>query len=335
MAADCGSGPGREGRHPARTVLVLGGSGFIGRHAVAVLATRDCRVVIGSRYPARIGRQLRPPARQCARLKVRFEDLCGARDWSGLLEGVDVVLNCVGILRPRGRETYERVHHLAPAALAAACRERNCRLIHVSALGLEAPSRSGFSSSKSDGERAIRASGADWYLVRPSLLDGEGGYGAKWLRRIARWRIHPVPADAVGRIAVLDARDLGEALAELALCPVIVGGEAEDREFDLGGLQARDLGEHLAALRRMWSARPAWRLPIPGVLARLGSHVCDLLHVTPYSFGHWELLRRDNCPARNRLPELLGRAPRQVGAARLRISLPPSVHRASTLPDAG
>ena len=37
-----------------------------------------------------------------------------------------------------------------------------------------------------------------------------------------------------------------------------------------------------------------------------------LLHLTPFSFGHWELLRRDNLPSRNALPELLGRAPHPV-----------------------
>jgi NADH dehydrogenase len=202
---------------------------------------------------------------------------------------------------------------VTPAALAAACRARGCRLVHVSALGLDAASRSGFLRSKRAGETALRASEADWYIVRPSLLDGAGGFGASWLRRVARWPVHPLPADATGRIAVLDVSDLGEALAELALRPPAVGGAAPDREFDLGGPQLRNLGEHLAALRHLHTSRPAWRLWIPGLLARLGSHFCDLLQVTPYSFGHWELLRRDNCPQHNRLPELLGRAPRPIG----------------------
>ena len=38
-------------------------------------------------------------------------------------------------------------------------------------------------------------------------------------------------------------------------------------------------------------------------------------HFSPFSFGHWELLHYDNIPRTNRLPELLGRAPRTIGAA--------------------
>jgi NADH dehydrogenase len=56
------------------------------------------------------------------------------------------VVNAVGILRERGSETYDRVHHLAPAALAAACAPAALRLIQVSALGLHPGARSGFSA---------------------------------------------------------------------------------------------------------------------------------------------------------------------------------------------
>jgi NADH dehydrogenase len=311
--------PTIPGARPAR-VLVLGGSGFIGRHAVAALLARACGVIIGSRRPARIDERLPPEARECERRRVRFERLLSAAEWQPLLRDIDVVINCVGILRPRGRETYERIHHLAPAALAAACRDSNCRLIHVSALGLEAQARSRFITSKRSGERAVRSSGADWNIVRPSLLDGDGGFGAQWLRRVARWPVHPLPAGANGRLAVLDVRDLGVALARLALRPARAGYDETEREYDLGGLQVRCLAEHLAVLRQQFTARPAWPLPIPDLLARCGSHLCDLLHYSPYSYGHWELLRRNNCPVRNRLPELLGRVPRTVGLSSPRVN---------------
>jgi len=311
--AACRANPEPRSRGPA--VLVLGASGFIGRHALAALLERGCRAVIGSRRPSRIDDRLPPDARDCPRREVHFERLLAVADWHELLDGVDVVLNCVGILRGRGRETYERIHTQAPAALAGACRERGLPLIHVSALGLEAQARSGFLRSKLAGERALRASGANWFIVRPSLLDGEGGFGAKWLRRVARWPVHPLPANAGGRVAALDVRDLGEALARLAIRLAPGGDAPADRELDVGGSEARTLAAHLDALRRVHTARPALTLPIPGTVARAVSHVCDLFHVTPYSFGHFELLGRDNCPSRNRLPELLGRAPRAVGAA--------------------
>ncbi len=304
-------------------VLVLGGAGFIGRHVVQALAARGRHVIVGTRHPRR--RQHDNPA--FAYREVHLDRLLDANAWDDALRGCGAVVNCVGILRERGRETYRRVHHESPAALAQACASRGLRLVHVSALGLGADVRSGFLRSKRDGEAALRSSGADWHLVRPSLLEGDGGFGARWIRRVARWPVHPLPRAACGRIAVLDVRDLGEAIAHLALDDAPQGVVV--REHDLGGLQLRTLAEHLVAMRALHSARPALRLPIPDAFARIAAHVCDLLHLTPFSYGHWELLQRDNCPQHNRLQALLGRAPRAVGA---QVIAPSPLPAAATVP---
>ena len=294
-------------------VLVLGGAGFIGRHAVAALLDAGAEVIVGSRHPQRIDHRLPESARDCARREVHFEEHTEAAHWQSAIINVDVVLNCVGILRQRGRATYQRVHLQAPTALAAACRDSGKRFVHVSALGLEAPARSRFLTSKREGELAIRASGADWAIVRPSLLDGRGGYGAWWLRAVARLPVFAVPSDAQGRVAALDVAELGIALAQLCLRSSDELRFDTSREFDLGGPQAMPLVDYMRGLRRTYTAAPAWCVRVPGVVARMVAHVCDLLHATPFSFGHWELLRRDNVPTVNRLPELLGRAPTPIG----------------------
>ena len=289
------------------STLVLGGAGFIGRHAAAALAGRGHTVVIGTRHPSRAGRRLPAALHGCERREVHLERLLSPEAWKPLLRGVDTVVNAVGILRERGAETYERVHHLAPAALAAACARGAIRLVHVSALGLHAGARSGFLTSKLAGERAVAASGSSYSIVRPSLLDGEGGYGALWFRRVARWPVHVLPADARGRIDALDVDDLGEAIARLC-----EKRDARDcREVELGGGLPRSIGEYLAALRPK-ALRPARLILVPASLARLASHLFDLLHFSPLSFGHIELMRRDNLPHPNRLPALLSRAPTRV-----------------------
>jgi len=112
-------------------VLVLGGTGFIGRHVAAALAARGHEVCIGTRHPARAARRLPPSLRTCELREAHLERLGARRDWHVLLAGCDTVVNAVGILRQRGAETYERVHHRAPAALAAACALGGRRLVHV------------------------------------------------------------------------------------------------------------------------------------------------------------------------------------------------------------
>jgi len=302
-------------------VLVLGGTGFIGRHVVAALAARGHEVCIGTRRPSRAMRRVPELLRSCELREVHFERLAKRADWHTVVAGCDAVVNAVGILRERGAETYDRVHHRAPAALAAACALAPRRLVHISALGLSRAARSGFLRSKLAGERAIAASGAPYSIVRPSLLDGEGGYGAAWLRWFARWPVHFVPADARGRIAVLDVAELGEAIARLCEMPA----SAEWHEVELGGMAAPTMGEYLAALRAKRGARPAVRIAVPAWLARVVSHGCDALHFSPFSYGHLELLRRDNVPQPNRLSALLGRAPLALVAGRSEIVDQPAI----------
>ena len=285
-------------------VLVLGGAGFIGRHAVAALLARGHEVVIGSRYPERAARRLPVQAHRCERRTVRFEQLLTADAWRPLLAGIDVVVNCVGILCQRGVETYEKVHHLAPAALADACSAAGVRrLVHVSALGLDQRVTSGFLISKRNGEAALRARSFDCVIVRPSLLDGADGYGARWFRQVARWPVHFIPTSARGRVAPLDVDDLGIALA--VLCEI---DNLPLREIELGGTALMSIREYLERLRVQQcgtSVRPALTIAIPHWLARIGSHICDLLHVTPFSFGHLQLMQHDNVPHVNHLPQLL------------------------------
>ncbi|TAG49956.1 MAG: NAD-dependent epimerase/dehydratase family protein [Betaproteobacteria bacterium] len=282
-------------------ILVLGGAGFIGRHAVAAIRAKGHVVTIGSRHAA--------SANPSSCLKVRFHELTDVADWVPIIAGFDVVLNCVGILRERWGERYDAVHHRAPECIARACASAGVRFVHVSALGLSSDASSGFIRSKVAGENGIRASGADYSIVRPSLLDGVDGYGSRWLRRVANWPVHFVPADATGALAALDVDDLGAALA--VLCEM--RDARAHREIELGGSDALTIRELLAALRSSGRAKP-WVVAVPAFCVRAVAHVFDVLHATPLSWGHVELMRRDNRPEFNALPSLLGRAPKRIGA---------------------
>src|SRR5258706_514369 len=117
-----------------------------------------------------------------------------------------------------------------------------------------------------------------------ALRDGDGGFGAAWLRRVARWPVHFAPSEARGRVAALDVRDLADAL--VSLCEI--SGDAAPRAVELGGSACRTMAEYLGALRAMHDERPALRLAVPAPLARVASHLCDLLHFLPFSYGHLE-----------------------------------------------
>lgn len=278
-------------------VLVLGGKGFIGRHAVRHLENSGVKVTIGTRNPSTDG--------NIEQQKFRLEELPDAKDWKEIVEKYDAVLNCVGILRQRFGESYEVIHHHAPKAIAKACSETGTRFVHVSALGLSPTAKSRFLLSKHRGEVGIMESACDWVIVRPSLLDGEGGFGAGWLRGVAKLPIFVVPTSAKGRISALSVDDAGEALAKLCTANRNDVGIDKSRIFELGGEHPLNFEDYIRALRRRYSDKEAKCLTIPGWLARFVAHVFDLIHFSPFSFGHWELLCKDNVPSENRLASLL------------------------------
>ena len=142
--------------------MVLGGTGFVGRHVTAALCARGHAVVIGTRHPKRALKKLppalRPSLHNVELRETHFESLTTRYVWKPLLGDLDVVVNAVGILRERGGETYERVHEMAPGALALACERDGVRLVHVSALGLRprASQRIAIASARSRTSSAAR-----------------------------------------------------------------------------------------------------------------------------------------------------------------------------------
>jgi uncharacterized protein YbjT (DUF2867 family) len=300
------------------TVLLLGASGFIGSYVLRALLAHGMRV-IGVRRTTAACTALPPDALASGQLQWRqlqVQQLLSAQDWQENLQSIDVVINCVGILRQRLGERYEDLHHRMPQALAAACAQRGVRLIHTSALGLHEQAKSRFLSSKLRGEQALMASGADHCIVRPSLIDGLGGFGASWLRMLASWPVHFVPRGAVGQIAAVQASDLGEAYAKLALLPTLAAWP----QANLGGERVLAYSEYLQLLRGVEQPTPAARalqIQLPNWVSRTGAHLCDLFRFSPFSYGHWILLQRDNIPLPNALPTLLGRPPTPVSYTRV------------------
>jgi hypothetical protein len=137
-----------------------------------------------------------------------------------------------------------------------------------------------------------------------------------------------VPPDTGARLAPLHVDDLGRAIAALCRC----SSASLPPSVELGGEARWSIAQYLCALR--CNPKPAITVVVPGFLVRLCSHVLDVLHLTPLSWGHVELMRRDNAPREAdhlALRLWIGRAPRALGAASVKLAqLPPQSTADST-----
>ena len=154
------------------SILVLGGSGFVGRHLVDRLVASGCSVVVPTRRfdKARYLQVL--PTVDVVAADVRRADVL----WR-LVERSAAVVNLVGILNERGRSGagFRRVHVGTVDSLLAACRATGVRrLVHVSAINAGSGD-SHYLVTKGEAEQHIRQCDAvDATIVRPSVIFGEG-----------------------------------------------------------------------------------------------------------------------------------------------------------------
>lgn len=233
-------------------VLVVGGSGFIGRHLVAALAARGVFVTVPSRRRERAKHLILLPT-----VEVVEADVFARGALERLAAGKQAVINLVGILHG----DFQRIHVELPQAVVNACRAAGVkRLLHMSALGVSSDAPSDYLRSKAMGEQVVlAATDLDTTVFRPSVVFGPEDRFLNLFAQLSRFL--PVLALAcpraqfqpvyVGDVAHVMAAALGEK-------------ETFGRRFDLCGPRRytlRELVDYVCAVtgrHRLVIGLPHW-----------------------------------------------------------------------------
>ncbi|MCY3672309.1 MAG: complex I NDUFA9 subunit family protein [Alphaproteobacteria bacterium] len=152
-------------------ITVFGGAGFVGRYIVKRLAAEGAGVRVACRDPERA--KFLKPAGGVGQVvpvqaNLRYPDSVRAA-----VEGVDAVVNCVGVLVSRGAQSFGAIHAAGAGEVAAAAAGAGAgKLVHISAIGADAGSTAAYARSKAAGEVAVREAFPDAAILRPSLIIG-------------------------------------------------------------------------------------------------------------------------------------------------------------------
>lgn len=296
---------------PRRHVLILGGTGFVGRHLVEHLLRERCRITVLSRGVDPVKKKL------LSRDASLIEGDVGNPDFlRAVLDDVDAVVNLVGILNEQGDSGagFEHVHVELLDALIEAMRDMGVmRLLQMSALNA-GTGQSHYLESRGRAEQKVRASKLSWTLFRPSVIAGPGDGLFCRFDQLLRY----APLLPMGR-------------ANARFQPVWVGDVAQAfvnalnddshiaRSYNLVGPDVMSLGEIVRATAK---ARGRLRavLPLPDALGKLQADIGEFLPGKPISRDNWRSLQSDSTSVENgllklgvtptpvlpRLPEILG-----------------------------
>ncbi|MDC8774165.1 complex I NDUFA9 subunit family protein [Roseateles albus] len=263
-------------------ILILGGSGFIGRSLCEQLTRAyggRARITVPTRRLAHAQAVQGLPG-----LTVLQADVHKPGQLEGLLPGHDVVINLIAILQ--GSEAqFERAHVDLPRRLAEACAASGVRrLIHVSALGLRddgrpAPSR--YLCSKAAGEAVLKGAELELTLLRPSVVFGARDRFVNLFAKLQSvFPVLPLAGAAV-KFQPVWVEDVAGAIVACVQDRNTIG-----RTFELAGPQVLSLAQ-IAGLAGQISghARPIFALPAP--LAWSQAVVMEMMPGVP-------LMSRDN-----------------------------------------
>jgi NADH dehydrogenase len=271
-----------------RLVTIYGGSGFIGRHVVRALAQKGWRIRVAVRRPDLAG-HLQPLGGvgqiHAVQANLRYRDSV-----LRAAEGSEAVINLVGILHRSGRQTFDSVQAFGARAVAEAAREAGARtLVHMSAIGADAQSASGYARSKAEGEANVAAQFPNAVILRPSIVFGpEDDFFNRFagLARISP--VLPLIGGGHTRFQPVFVGDVAEAMAK-----AVDGGLKPRTVYELGGPEVRTFREILEYILKV-TYRKRLLVPLPFGIAKMQAGLLQLLPKPMLTVDQVTLLESDN-----------------------------------------
>jgi uncharacterized protein YbjT (DUF2867 family) len=254
-----------------KRILVLGASGLIGRYVTDDLRIRGFETI-------GVARNLSAAQRATAfDLDMPVMAMASAA-LSRLLRdrGIDVVVNCLGVLQDGPGSDTRAVHRDFVERLLQAIRDcgRTIRLIHISIPGAANEDHTAFATTKREAERLIEASGISYAILRPGFVIAPAAYGGSaMVRALAAFPIDLPAEESATPFQPVAVEDIAATVAFLAARE---GAEAAAVSWDLMQPQKISLGGVIEQFRFAFGTAKWPRLTMPAFLLDLGARCGDL-----------------------------------------------------------
>jgi len=267
------------------TILILGGTGFVGSRLVPRLHADGHCITILSR-----NRERHRDLGVLPRVRIENADVHDRAVLARWLRGTDAAINLVGILNERGNDGrgFQQVHVTLTEGLLEACRTAGVRrLLQMSALRA-GEGDSHYLRTRGEAERRVRESTIDATIFRPSVIFGPGD--GLFFRFVDLLRLTPVLplARPQARLTPVYIGDVAEAFARALADRATIG-----RTYELFGPRSLSLIELVRWTARL-AGRRRWIVPLPDALGRWQARLGEWLPGKPISRDNFRTLLLDS-----------------------------------------
>lgn len=290
-------------------VLVLGGSGFIGRYVVKRLAAAGHVVRVAVRDP--VAAEFLKPMGGVGQIVPLRTDVTDAASIAAAVQGADIVVSLVGILHETRKNSFAATQGAAPGLIARACAAAGVtRLVHVSAIGADATSEAAYARTKAEGEAGVRAAFPAATILRPSIVFGpEDGFFNRFAAMASLSPALPLIGGGHTRFQPVYVGDVAD-----AVMAALTRDDAQGRTYELGGPKVWTFKALLEFILEQTRRKRAL-VHVGWGLAMLQGRLGELLPTPPITRDQVRLLKRDNVVAEGALTLAdLGIVPKAVEA---------------------
>ncbi len=267
-------------------ILILGGSGFVGRAICSKLVAGGHSITVPTRKRDNARALFPLPS-----VTVVEADVYDANALAQLVRGKDAVINLVGILNGN----FERAHVTLTANAVAACKTAGVsRYVQMSALGASENGPSAYQRSKAAADAFVCDSGLDFTIFAPSVIFGRGdSFLTKFASMIgflpplvpmmlpgASARFQPVWVDDVARAFVASVND----------------ESTYGQRYELVGPKVYTLKELIAYVMKL-SHRKHMIIGLPGFVTSMLASVLQYVPTQPLTPDNVKSMSVDNVSA--------------------------------------
>ncbi len=232
-------------------ILLTGASGFVGLHIMRALKASGHQVIEATRSYG-----------------FDYTQMTSKEDWLPHLKDIDAVVNSVGIIVENGQQTFSALHYKAPVALFSACLElKNIRIVQISALGADKDAFTDYQLSKKSADDLLRSLPLEWFVLRPSLIYGEGGTSVETFKRMAALPILPLIDGGKQLVQPVHISDVTNTVLTCLTSSKI------NQTIDVVGPQPVRFKNWLQMIRTAQGKHPAIVLPIPPKISLIFAHL--------------------------------------------------------------